>query len=130
MTGGPAPAARLADYLVTTLDQCLAVRIPADLIAMDVDARGFRALAVYVNLVAYGRTGYEDMLVRQTRLARGIASYVWDQPAYELLPRQRDRQDVRTGDSLGGETGGSVCHCQLGHRFGGTWLLSLRSFDL
>lgn len=26
------------------------------------------------------------MLVRQTRLARGIASYIWDHPAYKMLP--------------------------------------------
>ncbi|KAF9885960.1 hypothetical protein FE257_012135 [Aspergillus nanangensis] len=51
------------------------------------NGRRFRALPVYASLTAYGRSGYEDMLVRQTRLARGIAAYVWDHPVYELLPR-------------------------------------------
>jgi glutamate/tyrosine decarboxylase-like PLP-dependent enzyme len=41
---------------------------------------------VYASLAAYGREGYADMLVRQVSLARGIASWVWDHPAYELLP--------------------------------------------
>lgn len=51
------------------------------------NARRFRALPVYASLVAYGRAGYEDMIVRQTSLARSVAAFVLDHPAYELLPR-------------------------------------------
>lgn len=51
------------------------------------NARRFRALPVYASLLAYGRAGYEDMIVRQTSLARGVAAFVLDHPAYELLPQ-------------------------------------------
>ncbi|GES62898.1 tyrosine decarboxylase [Aspergillus terreus] len=64
------------------------------------NARRFRALPVYANLMAYGRAGYEDMLVRQTRLARGIASYVWDHPAYELLPRLPEAHKAAALESI------------------------------
>lgn len=57
------------------------------------NARRFRALPAYASLAAYGRSGYEDMLVRQVELARGIASYVWDHPSYELLPKLQGRDD-------------------------------------
>ncbi|KAL5366467.1 pyridoxal phosphate-dependent transferase [Aspergillus floccosus] len=64
------------------------------------NARRFRALPVYANLMAYGRAGYENMLVRQTRLARGIASYVWDHPAYELLPRLPEAQKAAALETI------------------------------
>lgn len=51
------------------------------------NARRFRALPVYASLLAYGRAGYEDMIVRQTSLARGVAAFILDHPAYELLPQ-------------------------------------------
>jgi glutamate/tyrosine decarboxylase-like PLP-dependent enzyme len=51
------------------------------------NARRFRALPAYASLLAYGRAGYEDMVVRQARLARGIAAFIMDHPAYELLPQ-------------------------------------------
>jgi len=50
------------------------------------NSRRFRALPVYANLVAYGRSGFSDMLCRQIRLARQIASYFLEHDAYELLP--------------------------------------------
>jgi glutamate/tyrosine decarboxylase-like PLP-dependent enzyme len=37
VTGGVTPAARLADYVASTLDECLAVRIPNDTIASNVE---------------------------------------------------------------------------------------------
>ena len=45
VTGGVTPAARLADYIVSTLDECLAVRIPAETVATDVENRALRMLA-------------------------------------------------------------------------------------
>lgn len=50
------------------------------------NSRRFRSLPVYATLVAYGRKGYQDMPVRQMRLARAIASFIARHAAYELLP--------------------------------------------
>ncbi|CBX98482.1 hypothetical protein LEMA_P098910.1 [Plenodomus lingam JN3] len=51
------------------------------------NSRRFRALPAYATLVAYGRDGYKDMLERQIALARGIAKFVLDSSAFELLPQ-------------------------------------------
>ncbi|MCJ1465227.1 hypothetical protein MMC07_003843 [Pseudocyphellaria aurata] len=50
------------------------------------NSRRFRGLSVYATLIAYGRTGYRDMLHRQIRLARQTATYLFSHPAFELLP--------------------------------------------
>lgn len=50
------------------------------------NSRRFRGLPVYATLIAYGRTGYTDMLHRQIRLARRTAAYLLAHPAFELLP--------------------------------------------
>jgi glutamate/tyrosine decarboxylase-like PLP-dependent enzyme len=50
------------------------------------NSRRFRALPVYCTLRAYGRSGYEDMLMRQIRLARRITSWLLKHPGYEVLP--------------------------------------------
>jgi glutamate/tyrosine decarboxylase-like PLP-dependent enzyme len=50
------------------------------------NSRRFRALPVYANLVAYGKSGYRDMLVRTTELSRGIAKFILESEDYELLP--------------------------------------------
>lgn len=50
------------------------------------NSRRFRGLPVYATLIAYGRTGYIDMLHRQIRLARRTAAYLFTHPAFELLP--------------------------------------------
>jgi len=50
------------------------------------NSRRFRALPVYSSLAAYGRTGYQDMLERQIRLAREIAHFIAANEHYELLP--------------------------------------------
>lgn len=50
------------------------------------NSRRFRALPVYASLAAHGRAGYLDILTRQIRLARGIASHILSHPSYELLP--------------------------------------------
>ena len=58
VTGGTTPAARLADYLVTTLDECLAVRIPSDTIATDVENRALAMLAELLKLDNNTWTGF------------------------------------------------------------------------
>ena len=50
------------------------------------NSRRFRALPVYTSLVAYGREGYKNMLVRQVQLARAVAGYLFHHRAFELLP--------------------------------------------
>ncbi|RAL16253.1 pyridoxal phosphate-dependent decarboxylase family protein [Aspergillus homomorphus CBS 101889] len=50
------------------------------------NSRRFRALPVYASLVAYGRNGFRDMLQKQIRLARMIAGWLYDHPAYNILP--------------------------------------------
>ncbi|KXS97715.1 hypothetical protein AC578_8847 [Pseudocercospora eumusae] len=51
------------------------------------NSRRFRALPVYATLLAHGRIGYLHILERQIGLAREIAKYIANSPAYELLPR-------------------------------------------
>lgn len=50
------------------------------------NSRSFRGLPVYATLMAYGRDGYEDMLVRQVRLARRVAAWVDGCKGLVLLP--------------------------------------------
>lgn len=51
------------------------------------NSRRFRALPVYASLLAYGKSGYRDMLERQIRLARAIYNWIFDHPDYIALPR-------------------------------------------
>lgn len=51
------------------------------------NSRRFRALPVYASLLSYGKDGYQDMLQRQIRLARGIYTWIFDHPDYIALPR-------------------------------------------
>ncbi|KAI9779295.1 MAG: hypothetical protein M1835_004740 [Candelina submexicana] len=48
------------------------------------NSRRFRALPVYATLTAYGRSGYQEMLISQIRFARAVASYIMDHPNFEL----------------------------------------------
>lgn len=58
------------------------------------NSRRFRALPVYATLVAYGRDGYRDMLQRQIRLARLVASFLLSYPEdFELLPNMEKEED-------------------------------------
>ena len=50
------------------------------------NSRRFRGLAVYATLVAYGKMGYEDMLIRQISLAQAVASFISSHPLFDLLP--------------------------------------------
>ena len=51
------------------------------------NSRRFRGLPVYATLTAYGREGYANMLMRQIRLARAVAGYLFDHADFELLPK-------------------------------------------
>ncbi|KAI9722680.1 MAG: hypothetical protein M1812_001611 [Candelaria pacifica] len=48
------------------------------------NSRRFRALPVYATLTAYGRIGYQVMLMSQIRFARAVASYITDHSDFEL----------------------------------------------
>lgn len=54
------------------------------------NSRRFRALPVYATLLSYGRAGYQEMLRRQIQLARKVATYLLNHPAFELLPKNSD----------------------------------------
>ncbi|CAN6654960.1 hypothetical protein TRVA0_027S01662 [Trichomonascus vanleenenianus] len=51
------------------------------------NSRRFRALPVYATLVAYGKSGYRNMLENLVNHTRAIASYIDSSKHYELLPR-------------------------------------------
>ncbi len=73
-----------AAYLKTDSDPTDSVRSPLN-IGME-NSRRFRGLPVYATLMAYGREGYKDMIVRQVRFARAVASFIFHHRAFELLP--------------------------------------------
>ncbi|BDD62928.1 hypothetical protein MPDQ_007878 [Monascus purpureus] len=56
------------------------------------NSRRFRALPVYASLLSYGRKGYREMLQRQTRLARMISEWLFDHPAYIVLPEFENKE--------------------------------------
>jgi glutamate/tyrosine decarboxylase-like PLP-dependent enzyme len=58
------------------------------------NSRRFRALPVYTSLLAYGRAGYQNMLERQICLARKIVGWVFDHPAYGVLPEASNKEDL------------------------------------
>lgn len=58
------------------------------------NSRRFRALPVYASLVSYGRNGFRDLLQRQIRLARMIADWLFDHPAYTVLPASRTKAEL------------------------------------
>jgi glutamate/tyrosine decarboxylase-like PLP-dependent enzyme len=62
------------------------------------NSRRFRALPVYASLTAYGSDGYHEMLERQIELSRGIAGFILDHEAYELLPpSDASKQEILDG---------------------------------
>ena len=87
-----------AAYLKNDIGSTVAVRSPLD-IGIE-NSRRFRGLPVYATLIAYGHQGYQDMLERQINFARGVAAYIFEHPAFELLPKDiftsknRINQDV------------------------------------
>ncbi|KAJ9657052.1 hypothetical protein H2198_004544 [Neophaeococcomyces mojaviensis] len=58
------------------------------------NSRRFRALPVYHSLLAYGRGGYTDMLIRQITLARRFAGWIWEHDKYELLPTSTSKEEA------------------------------------
>lgn len=58
------------------------------------NSRRFRALPVYASLVSYGRNGFRDLLQRQIRLARMIAGWLFDHPAYTSLPVSQTKAEL------------------------------------
>lgn len=57
------------------------------------NSRRFRALPIYANMVAYGRKGHQDMVVRMVRFSRAAAEWIRAKDGYELLP-----EDVKVED--------------------------------
>ncbi|KAL5358702.1 pyridoxal phosphate-dependent transferase [Aspergillus floccosus] len=58
------------------------------------NSRRLRALPVYASLIAYGKTGYRRALERQIRLARMIAGWLFDHPAYNVLPKANSKEEL------------------------------------
>lgn len=58
------------------------------------NSRRLRALPVYASLIAYGKTGYRCALERQIRLARMIAEWLFDHPAYNVLPEANSKEEL------------------------------------
>ncbi|OJJ85857.1 pyridoxal phosphate-dependent decarboxylase family protein [Aspergillus glaucus CBS 516.65] len=58
------------------------------------NSRRFRALPVYASLLSLGRTGYQDMLQGQIRLARKIAGWLFDHAEYTVLPETSSKDEL------------------------------------
>ncbi|KAJ5856378.1 uncharacterized protein N7529_010322 [Penicillium soppii] len=58
------------------------------------NSRRFRALPVYASLLSYGKSGYEEMLQRQIRLARKIYEWIFDHSAYTALPETSSKTEL------------------------------------
>lgn len=61
------------------------------------NSRRFRALPVYASVLAYGRQGYAEMVVRMVAHARGIARVIAAHPGLELLPAEEGTVEERVG---------------------------------
>ncbi|KAF2100150.1 pyridoxal-dependent decarboxylase [Rhizodiscina lignyota] len=77
-----------AAYLNVATSNDDSENIPSPLNIGIENSRRFRALPVYASLVAYGRKGYAEMLLRQIRLAREIASCISKLKFLQLLPQE------------------------------------------
>ncbi|KAH7394076.1 pyridoxal phosphate-dependent transferase [Phaeosphaeria sp. MPI-PUGE-AT-0046c] len=62
------------------------------------NSRRFRALPVYASLLAYGKLGYKDMLMRQIELSRAIAKFIFESDDYVLLPESTAQLQERLQD--------------------------------
>jgi glutamate/tyrosine decarboxylase-like PLP-dependent enzyme len=59
------------------------------------NSRRFRALPVYASLMAYGKSGYRNMLERQIELCRDIAKFILESNEYDLLPESNGSVEER-----------------------------------
>lgn len=81
-----------AAYLTAGKDDSPSISSPLN-IGIE-NSRRFRALPAYASLLAYGRTGYRNMLQRQTRLTRMIAGWLFDHPEYITLPEASTKEEL------------------------------------
>ena len=81
-----APAAATAASASTGVQDT--AMIPSPLHIGLENSRRFRPLPVYANLLASGRSGYRDMIVRQVTLARKLAAYLYDSPHFDVYARE------------------------------------------
>ncbi|CAG7943975.1 unnamed protein product [Penicillium olsonii] len=58
------------------------------------NSRRFRALPVYASLLSYGKSGYQEMLGRQIKLARKIYEWLFDHPEYTPLPQASSKAEL------------------------------------
>ncbi|KUL88826.1 hypothetical protein ZTR_03475 [Talaromyces verruculosus] len=58
------------------------------------NSRRLRALPVYASLMAYGKNGFKTIIETQIRLARMIAGWLYDHPAYTPLPLAASEDDL------------------------------------
>ena len=80
-----------ANYLNTTIEKKPGMTADAEIqsplnTGLE-NSRRFRSLPVYATLMSYGRLGYSDLLIRQIRFARAVATYIFNHEDFELLPR-------------------------------------------
>ncbi|OKL55681.1 hypothetical protein UA08_09007 [Talaromyces atroroseus] len=58
------------------------------------NSRRLRALPIYASLMAYGKNGFKTILETHIRLARMIAGWLYDHPAYTPLPLGSSEDDL------------------------------------
>lgn len=58
------------------------------------NSRRFRALPVYASLLSYGKSGYQEMLGRQIKLARKIYEWIFDHSEYTALPQASSKAEL------------------------------------
>lgn len=58
------------------------------------NSRRFRALPVYASLLSYGKSGYQEMLGRQIKLARKLYDWIFDHPEYTALPQSSSKAEL------------------------------------
>lgn len=87
-----------AAYLKTDGVRTDGVRSPLN-IGLE-NSRRFRGLPVYATLMAYGREGYKDMLIRQIRFARAVASFIVQHRAFDLLPSSLGNDEGKIEQSI------------------------------
>jgi len=93
-----APAATAAASASTGVQD--SAMIPSPLHIGLENSRRFRALPVYANLLAYGRSGYRDMIVRQVKVARKLAAYLYDSPHFDVYAPEPGMSEAEVLDNV------------------------------